>query len=161
MSSSDPSEALLTQRITVKALVTSNIIQSVCLVGKGRLKERCGLEPQINFFFFRLRNRQKLVRIRFENIWYTYLPLHNGMAPIKNFLRAPNSNSCTAVSVCCPFVAYVLLMSLTSRIFWYHKIISNEFRQNTKGPTSTLPILSDLELVLDYSYLATVVITLL
>jgi len=30
-------------RITVKALVTSNIIQSVCLVGKGRLRERCGL----------------------------------------------------------------------------------------------------------------------
>ena len=43
---------------------TSNIIQSVCLVGKGRLKERCGLEPRTNFFF-RLRNRQKLVRIRF------------------------------------------------------------------------------------------------
>ena len=55
-------------RITVKALVTSNIIQSVCLVGKGRLKERCGLEPRTNFFFPRLRNRQKLVRIRFENI---------------------------------------------------------------------------------------------
>ena len=33
-------------RITVKVLVTSNIIQSVCLVGKGRLKERCGLEPR-------------------------------------------------------------------------------------------------------------------
>jgi len=32
-------------RIMVKALVTSNIIQSVCLAGKGRLKERCGLEP--------------------------------------------------------------------------------------------------------------------
>jgi len=31
-------------RITVKALVTSNIIQSDCLVGKGRLKERCGLD---------------------------------------------------------------------------------------------------------------------
>jgi len=31
---------------------------------KGRLKERCGLEPGTNFFF-RLRNRQKLVRIRF------------------------------------------------------------------------------------------------
>jgi len=31
--------------LTVKALVTSNIIQSVSLVGKGRLKERCGLEP--------------------------------------------------------------------------------------------------------------------
>ena len=30
--------------ITIKALVTSNIIQSVCLVGKGRLKERCGLD---------------------------------------------------------------------------------------------------------------------
>jgi len=38
-------------RITVKALITSNIIQSDCLVGKGRLKERCGLEPQTNFFF--------------------------------------------------------------------------------------------------------------
>ena len=51
-------------RIRVKALVTSNIIQSVCLVGMGRLKERCGLEPRTNFFS-RLRNRQKLVRIRF------------------------------------------------------------------------------------------------
>jgi len=30
---------------------------------KGRLKERCGLEQRTNFF--RLRNRQKLVRIRF------------------------------------------------------------------------------------------------
>jgi len=37
--------------IAVKALVTSNIIQSVCLVGKGRLKERCGLEPRTNLFF--------------------------------------------------------------------------------------------------------------
>ena len=37
-------------RITVKALVTSNIIQSVCLVGKGRLKEMCGLEPRTIFF---------------------------------------------------------------------------------------------------------------
>jgi len=37
-------------RLTVKALVTSNI-QSVCLVGKGRLKERCGLELRTNFFF--------------------------------------------------------------------------------------------------------------
>jgi len=35
---------------------------------KGRLKERCGIEPRTNFFFPRLRNRQKLVRIRFENI---------------------------------------------------------------------------------------------
>jgi len=51
-------------RITVKALVTSNTIQSVCLLDKGRLKERCGLKPRTNFFF-RLRNRQKLVRIRF------------------------------------------------------------------------------------------------
>ena len=32
-------------------------------VRKGRLKERCGLEPRTNFFF-RLRNRQKLVQIR-------------------------------------------------------------------------------------------------
>jgi len=36
---------------------------------KGRLKERRGLEPRTNFFF-RLRNWQKLVRIRFENIQY-------------------------------------------------------------------------------------------
>ena len=43
---------------------SSLITESVCLVGKGRLKERCGLEPRTNFFF-RLRNRQKLVRIRF------------------------------------------------------------------------------------------------
>ena len=43
-------------RKTVKALVTSNIIQSVCLVGKGRLKERCGLEPRTDFFCC-LRNR--------------------------------------------------------------------------------------------------------
>jgi len=32
-------------RMKVKVLVTSNIIKSVCLVGIGRLKERCGLEP--------------------------------------------------------------------------------------------------------------------
>ena len=38
-------------RIPVKALVTSNIIRSVCLIGEGRLKERCGLEPRTNLFF--------------------------------------------------------------------------------------------------------------
>ena len=39
---------------------------------KGRLKERCGLEPRTNMKivnFFRLRNRQKLVWIRIKNIW--------------------------------------------------------------------------------------------
>ena len=40
-------------RITVKALVTSNIIQSVCLVGKQRLQERYELEPRTNFFSFK------------------------------------------------------------------------------------------------------------
>jgi len=40
-------------RITVKALVAFNIIKSVCLVGNGRLKERCGLEPRTNFFSFK------------------------------------------------------------------------------------------------------------
>jgi len=64
-------------RITIKALVTSNIIQSVCLVCKGRLKERCGLEPRTNLLFF-LRNRQILVRIRFgcglhSRIYGTYI----------------------------------------------------------------------------------------
>jgi hypothetical protein len=39
-------------QITVKAAVISNIIQLVCPVGKGRLKEKCGLEPQTDFFFF-------------------------------------------------------------------------------------------------------------
>ena len=43
---------------------SSLVTESVCFVGKGRLKERCGLEPRTNFFFH-LRNRQKLVRIRF------------------------------------------------------------------------------------------------
>ena len=38
---------------SLKALVTSNIIQSVCLVGKGRLKERCGLEPRTDYFSFK------------------------------------------------------------------------------------------------------------
>jgi hypothetical protein len=38
-------------RIMVRALVTYSIIQSVCLVGKGRLKERYGLEPQTNLIF--------------------------------------------------------------------------------------------------------------
>ena len=52
---------------------SSLITESVCLVGKGRLKEKCGLEPRTNFFFFRLRNRQKLVWIRFENIRYVLL----------------------------------------------------------------------------------------
>ena len=47
-----PLDTRRVSRITVKALVTSNIIQSVCLVTKGRLKERCGLEPRNNFFFF-------------------------------------------------------------------------------------------------------------
>jgi len=57
-------------RITVKALVTSNIIQTVCVVGKGRLKERCGLEPRTKFFFL-LGNRQKLVRISFQS-WSSF-----------------------------------------------------------------------------------------
>ena len=30
---------------------SSLITESVCLVGKGRLKEKCGLEPRTNFFF--------------------------------------------------------------------------------------------------------------
>ena len=36
---------------------SSLITESVCLVGKEWLKEKCGLEPRTNFFFFRLRNR--------------------------------------------------------------------------------------------------------
>jgi len=33
-------------RIKVKALVTSIMIKPVCLVGNGRLRERCTLEPR-------------------------------------------------------------------------------------------------------------------
>jgi len=40
--------------IMVKALVTSSIIQSVCRVGKERLKERCGLELRTFFSFKKL-----------------------------------------------------------------------------------------------------------
>jgi len=42
-------------------------------LGKWRLKESCGLEQRTNFF--RLRNRQKLVWIRFENILYYKIKL--------------------------------------------------------------------------------------
>jgi len=46
-----PLQTRRVSRITVKALVTSSIIQSVCFVGKGRLKERCGLELRTTIFF--------------------------------------------------------------------------------------------------------------
>jgi len=67
-------------QITVEVSVISSIIQSVCLLSKGRLKGRCGLEPQTNIFFH-LRNRQNLVRIRFENI--RYLPVNTVSHPSK------------------------------------------------------------------------------
>ena len=61
-------------RLKVKALVTSNIIKFVYLVGNGRLKEMCGLEPRTNFFSFKKSARTSAdyirVRIRFENIRY-------------------------------------------------------------------------------------------
>ena len=58
-------------RITVKALVTSNIIQSVCLVGKGQLKERCRLEPRTNFFFpFKKSARTSADSIRLDSRIY-------------------------------------------------------------------------------------------
>jgi len=47
---------LHTRRVSgmkVKALLTSSIIKSVCLVGNGRLKERCGLEPRSNIISFK------------------------------------------------------------------------------------------------------------
>jgi len=33
--------------------LSSLITESVCLVGKGWLKESCGLEPRTNFFSFK------------------------------------------------------------------------------------------------------------
>jgi hypothetical protein len=68
---------------------------------KGRLKERCGLEPRTKFLF-RLRNRQKLVRIRFGcgldsriygiNIWSLneeWLLNNETVAVAPDFDRAP------------------------------------------------------------------------
>jgi len=48
-----PLDTRRVSRIAVKVLGASNIIQSVWLVGKGRLKERCGLEPRTDFFSFK------------------------------------------------------------------------------------------------------------
>ena len=75
MSSSDPSKALLMQHflkdltIMLSAMAfhaaDTHRATSEGAARKGRLKERCGLEPRTNFFFFVFRNEQKLVRIRF------------------------------------------------------------------------------------------------
>ena len=47
------------------------------LVGKGRLKERCGLEPRTNIFLFQKSVKTSVdeirVQIRFENIRYIYI----------------------------------------------------------------------------------------
>jgi hypothetical protein len=68
MSSSDPSKALLMQHflkdVTIMlsgmAFHAADIHRATSegAARKGRLKERCGLEPRTKFFF-RLRNRQK------------------------------------------------------------------------------------------------------
>ena len=74
MSSSDPCKALLMQHFLkdlTKMLsgvafhaADTHRATSEGVARKGRLKETCGLEQRTNFFF-RLRNRQKLMRIRF------------------------------------------------------------------------------------------------
>ena len=79
MSSSDPSKALfmqhflkdLTIMLSGKAFHAADTHRATSegAARKGRLKERCGLELR-TIFFFRFRNRQKLVRIRFENMRY-------------------------------------------------------------------------------------------
>ena len=73
MSSSDPSKALFMQHFLKDLTIMlsgmafhaadTHRATSEGAARKGRLKERFGLEPQTNFL--RLRNRQKLVRIRF------------------------------------------------------------------------------------------------
>ena len=75
---------------------SSLITESVTLVGKGRLKERCGLEPRTDFFF-RLRNRQNLVRIRFENIRY----LFNKLSFVLFYCYLCRSMYCLFVNVYC------------------------------------------------------------
>jgi len=78
MLSSDPSRALLMQHFLKDLTIMlsgmafhsadTHRTTSEGAACKGQLKERCGFEPRTNCF--RLRNRQKLVRIRFENIRY-------------------------------------------------------------------------------------------
>ena len=86
MSSSDPSKALLMQRflkdLTIRlsgmAFHAANTHRATSEgpARKGRLKERCGLEPRNNFFFSFKKSAktsaddQIRVRIRFENIRY-------------------------------------------------------------------------------------------
>ena len=74
MSSSDPSKALLMQHFLKDMTIMLSGMAfhaadnhraiSEGAARKGWLKERCELEPRTNFFF-RLRNRQKLIRVRF------------------------------------------------------------------------------------------------
>ena len=90
MSPSDPPKALLMQHFLKDMTIMlfgmafhaadTHRATSEGAARKGRLKERCGLEPR-TIFFLPLRNRQKLVRIRVENIRYLKfrqaLPLFN------------------------------------------------------------------------------------
>ena len=101
MSSSDQSKALLMQYFLKDLTIMlsgmafhaadTHRVTSEGAARKGRLKERCGLEPRNNFFFFRLRNRQNLVRIRFENIWY-YPPNYANALQVSFCLIFPDSN---------------------------------------------------------------------
>jgi hypothetical protein len=84
MSSSDPSKALLMQhfRKDLTIMLSSMALHaadthratSEGAARKGRLKERCGLEPRTNFFPFKKSAKTSAdlirVRIRFENTRY-------------------------------------------------------------------------------------------
>jgi hypothetical protein len=78
MSSSDPSKALLMQHFLKDMMIMlsgmafhaadTHRVTSEGAACKGRLKERCGLEPQTKLISFK--KSAKLVRIRFENVQY-------------------------------------------------------------------------------------------
>ena len=82
---SDPSKTLLVQYflkdLTIMLLrmafhaADTHRATSEGAARKGRLKEKCGLEPRTNFFFSFKKSTNTSedyirVRIRFENIWY-------------------------------------------------------------------------------------------
>ena len=72
-----------------------SVTQSLSSVSSPSSSHRCGLELYSNFFH--LRNRQKLVRIRFENIWYIWVPIFTSILLQHNIARPHSANATITV----------------------------------------------------------------
>ena len=143
MSSSDPSKALLMQHflkdrtimLSGMALADTHRATSEGAERKGQLKERCGLEPRTNLFFC-LRNRQKLVRIRFENIRYfctrqrkenftfgVQTHSHSLSSPLLYCHIAHNQEFCTAMNFEAPSLVfqnrYISILRALGKVQWF------------------------------------------